>query len=284
MDGRYRQIKEVICRGMIDLGLKASTAASQIKDRLQYHPDVFEFYTNENDFTSEGLKRLKYDIQWVKSEATGKIVLHHPMKYQGYATEIIAPEHECPQLYSFIERSTLDLLQLAYDNDIQVLIHGAYARQTKDFIAMYHSFADAEAAAFDRLDHFQKLGDQHVMFENSLAQLFAYGCPVDEEKIAAHNYRLAFDTSHCFIKTNGSNKALMKSLINLKQQIVHYHLVDSFGKTHDSLPVGQGKINWQQVVPLLNPQATNIFEIKLTNEEDATEQVASYQYLKEIES
>lgn len=268
---------------MIDLGLKASTSASQIKDRLQYHPDVFEFFTDENDFTTEGLKCLAYDIEWVKSEATDKIVLHHPMKYRGTATEIIAPERRCPNLYAFVEQSALDLLQLADDHEVQVLIHGAYARQTQHFIEMYASFAEAEAAAFARLDHFQELGGRHVMFENSISQLFAYGLPADEEKIKEHHYRLAFDTSHCFIKVKGNNNALMTSLNNLKDQIVHYHLVDSLGQKHDSLPVGQGNINWQEVVPLLNPQATNIFEIQLANEDDAAEQVASYQYLKELE-
>ena len=34
----------------IQLGLKASTDSEQIEDRLRYKPDVFEFYTSENDF------------------------------------------------------------------------------------------------------------------------------------------------------------------------------------------------------------------------------------------
>ena len=36
------------------LGLKASTDQRQIRDRLQYHPDVFEFHLTENDFTEAG--------------------------------------------------------------------------------------------------------------------------------------------------------------------------------------------------------------------------------------
>ena len=268
---------------MIDLGLKASTKFSQIKDRLQYQPEVFEFYTDENDFTSEGLKRLEYDIEWVKNEATDKIILHHPMKYRGIATELVAPESNCPQLYHFIEQSSLDLLQLAKKHHVQTLIHGAYARQTQHFISMYPSLSKAEEALFERLDHFKKLGGKNVMFENSISPLFAYGYPVDEEKILAHHYRLAFDVSHCFIKTHGDNQALINSLQNLKDDVVHYHLVDSMGQAHDSLPVGDGKIDWKRVLPCLNPQATNIFEIKLADENNATEQVASYHYLKDLQ-
>ncbi|GBG94888.1 xylose isomerase [Ligilactobacillus salitolerans] len=267
---------------MIQLGLKSGTTERQVKDRLQYQPDVFEFYTNENDFTVEGLKRLTYDIEWVKDEATNKIVLHHPMKFRGVATELAAPEDRCPDLYAFVEQSSLDLLQIAAEQNVQVLIHGAYARQTEQFIAMYPNLATANKAVFKRLDHFQKLGGQHVMFENSISRLFAYGDPTQEKEILSHQYRLAYDTSHCFIKTRGSNEALDASLKNLHDQIVHYHLVDSMGQHHDSLPLGKGKISWQQVVPLLNPQATNIFEIQLADENHALEQVESFKYLQSL--
>ena len=46
------------------LGLKASTDERQIRDRLQYHPDVFEFHLTEADFTASGwqhfLKMVAY--------------------------------------------------------------------------------------------------------------------------------------------------------------------------------------------------------------------------------
>lgn len=267
---------------MVDLGLKAGTSERQIKDRLQYDPDVFEFFTDENDFTPDGLKRLAYDIEWVMCEATAKIVLHHPMKYQGQATELVAPESKCPQLYSFIERTSLYLLQFAFDYNIQLLLHGAYARQTDHFISMYPSVEKANEALFKRLDHFKELGQDHIMFENSISALFSYGEPASEKEILAHNYRLAFDTSHCFIKVHGSNQALINSLKNLRSDVVHYHLVDSKGKKHDGLPLGQGYIDWAKVMPCLNPAATNIFEIQLPDQNDGREQVDSYNYLREL--
>ena len=107
----------------VQLGLKGSTDDSQYRDRLQYHPDVFEFFTQEDDFTTDGLQKLRYAIQAVQNEATSKIVLHQPMRYQKTIfTELIAPESRCPGLYKFVEQSTIDLLQVAYDFDVQVLI------------------------------------------------------------------------------------------------------------------------------------------------------------------
>lgn len=41
----------------IDLGLKASSQSEQLKNRLSYRPNVFEFYTDEDDFTKEGIKK-----------------------------------------------------------------------------------------------------------------------------------------------------------------------------------------------------------------------------------
>ena len=36
------------------LGLKGSSERAQIDDRLQYHPQVYEFFTSTADFTDQG--------------------------------------------------------------------------------------------------------------------------------------------------------------------------------------------------------------------------------------
>lgn len=185
----------------ISLGLKASADLRQVKDRLQYKPEVFEFFTAESDFTNDGLKRLQVAIEEVKAAGVKQIVLHHPMRYRDTFTELIAPQEQCRELYYFIDKSTNDLLQLA------------------------------------------------------------------------------FDTSHCFIKVKANNEELLASLTRLKDQIVHYHLVDSYGQTHDSLTLGQGLIDWRRVLPRLNPAATSIYEINLKDQLDASEQVKSHEYL-----
>ena len=269
----------------VQLGLKGSTDDSQYRDRLQYHPDVFEFFTQEDDFTTDGLQKLRYAIQAVQNEATSKIVLHQPMRYQKTIfTELIAPESRCPGLYKFVEQSTIDLLQIAYDFDVQVLIHGAYLRQTPKYIAMYPSFDAAQDAAFKRMDRFNEMGGNHIMFENSISPIFYYGDPQFEDRILAHGYRLAFDTSHCFIAEHGDNDKLVASIKHLMDATVHYHLVDSMGEHHDSLVLGTGKIDWRRVLPLLNKnsKATSIYEINLADPTDAKEQMESHRYLVEL--
>lgn len=263
----------------IPLGLKASADLRQVKDRLQYKPEVFEFFTAESDFTNDGLKRLQVAIEEVKAAGVKRIVLHHPMHYRDTFTELIAPQEQCRDLYYFIDKSTNDLLQLAFDYNLQVLVHGSYSRQTQTFISMYPNLKAAQAAAFKRLDYFKQLGQAHIMFENSISPIFYYGEQDSDEEILAKNYRLAFDTSHCFIKVKANNEKLLASLTRLKDQIVHYHLVDSYGQTHDSLTLGQGLIDWRRVLPRLNPAATSIYEINLKDQLDASEQVKSHEYL-----
>lgn len=264
------------------LGLKGSTDRQQIDDRLQYHPVTYEFYTDANDFTPAGFEHLKDAVQYVQSRGVKHIVLHHPMKFGQYHTELIAPEKEFPDLYSFVESSTEKLIQVARDLDVQCLVHGSYARETADFIRLYPSLKAAQCAAFQRMDRFKQMGGDHIMFENSISPIFCYGDPDAEEEIKSHHYRLAFDTSHCFIATHGNNSKLQASLRNLQDQVVHYHLVDSLGQHHDSLPLGKGKINWQAVLPLLNPNATSIYEINLQNNNDCQEQLDSHHYLLKL--
>lgn len=265
------------------LGLKGSSNRQQIDDRLQFHPDVYEFYTDANDFTPEGYRHLDEAVQYVQSKGITNIVIHHPMVFKQWHSEVVAPEKDFPELYRFIETSTEQLINLAKKRNIQVLVHGGYAgKEVQQMVDLYPNVEAARQAVYSRLDRFAKAGGNHIMFENSIAPVFAYGHPAQEDEILAHNYRLAFDTSHCFIEMHGDNKALQASLKHLRDHVVHYHLVDSMGQTHDSLQLGKGKIDWAPVLKLLNPKATSIYEINLKDQSNCREQVASHRYLTKI--
>lgn len=264
------------------LGLKGSSDRAQIDDRLQYHPQVYEFFTSAADFSDQGYRHLTDAIEYVKSRGVKHIVLHHPMQFKQWHTELVAPENQFPDLYHFVEDSTMKLIRLAYNHDVQCLVHGSYAKETLDFIRCYPSLLDAQKAAYARMDRFQRAGGQHIMFENSISPIFSYGDPETEDIILDHHYRLAFDTSHCFIYLHGNNAGLQASLKHLGPQVVHYHLVDSMGVHHDSLPLGKGKIDWQAVLPLLNPQASSIYEINLADNNNCAEQMASHHYLQQL--
>lgn len=81
---------------------------------------------------------------------------------------------------------------------------------------------------------------------------------------------------------HADNDALIESLRHLKLQVKRYHLVDSMGQDHDSLPLGKGLVDWQRVVNELNPTASRIYEINLADQRHCQEMMASHQYLTQI--
>lgn len=265
------------------LGLKGSSSRIQIDDRLKHHPTVYEFFTDMSDFTPDGYRQLADAIQYVQAAGIHHIVLHHPMKFHEHHSEVVAPERYYPDLYRFIEQTIEQLIRLGEDLNVQVLVHGGYSgAEVQHMVDLYPTIADARQAVYHRLDRFARAGRDHIMFENSIAPVFAYGHPDQENEILAHHYRLAFDTSHCFIELHGDNQGLLASLRHLAPAVVHYHLVDSLGQNHDSLTLGTGKINWAGVLPLLNPAASSIYEINLHDQTNCAEQLASHRYLNQI--
>lgn len=260
------------------LGLKASTDPDQIAERLRCRPQVFEFFTTPADVTPAGLAHLRAMIAWVQ-QTTRRIVIHHPMSWHGGHVEIASAD---AALQAFVEASTTALLQVARDTDTQLLLHGSYNEPAARIQAEFGSVAAGRAAVLAQLDHWRDAGGDRIMFENSIAPTFPYTDPAFNAVLLAHHYRLAYDTSHTFIAAHGSNDVLAASLRQLAPAVVHYHLVDSQGLRHDSLPLGQGKIDWARVWPLLNPQATNIYEITLDDQLDSTAQRESHAYLERI--
>ncbi|MCI1892801.1 MAG: TIM barrel protein [Schleiferilactobacillus harbinensis] len=265
------------------LGLKASTDPAQIAERLRYSPTVFEFFTTPADCTPAGLNHLQKMIEWVQ-HTTHRIVIHHPMSYRGHHVEVSTPARIDPAMAQFVTTSTQDLLKVAREMDVQLLIHGSYNAPVQTINAEFGDVATGRQAVLDELDHWRDVGGDHIMFENSISPIYPYSDPVFNQAILAHHYRLAFDTSHTFIAAHGNNDVLVASLQQLAPAIVHYHLVDSMGQFHDSLPLGQGRIDWARVWPTLNQTATNIYEITLANQLDSTAQRASHTYLEHIKA
>lgn len=269
--------------GKVQLGLKASQTPAQLMNRLQYRPQVFEFFTSEADFDSAAFAALKAAVLFVKENVTEQIVIHHPMSYHGvHLDQLLDPKREA-EAYQFLHDSTAALLGLATEVDVKVLVHGGYGSDSVPLINEYESLSVARDVVFERLDELVRQGSGHVMIENGVTASFMYGDPQLDERIIQHHYPLVCDLSHVFIALHGDMDLTMLALKRLAPLIQHYHLVDSMGQRHDSLPLGQGLIDWQRVLPVLNPRATMIYEVP--DETDATcgNMLSSYHYLRALE-
>ncbi|MEE8824607.1 xylose isomerase-like TIM barrel [Lentilactobacillus sunkii] len=264
------------------LGLKASTNQRQIDERLQYHPQVFEFFTTSDDVTPQGLDHLQQMIEYVQKSGVEHIVMHHPMKFNGQHNEVsVNPDTDRKQ-YQFMMNSSKALIEVAQQSGTQLLIHGGYNQPVSEILGKFGSISAGRKIVLERLDYFKSLGSSNVMFENSISPLFDFGDPQVESEVLKHHYRLCYDTSHGFIVLHGDNQKLQESMSRLRGQIVHYHFVDSMGQFHDSLTLGKGAIDWQPLKPLVNRNATNIFEINLQDQFDCREMLESYKYLKKV--
>jgi len=270
--------------GKIQLGLKASAEIEQLMNRLQYRPEVFEFFTSAADFEPASFKALVEAIQFVKTNVTERVIIHHPMSYRDWHLDQLLDEEREPAAYQFLQTSTEQLLTLASDLDVQVLIHGGYGgSDSLKLLNEYESLMAARTAVFERLDQLVRQAKGHVMIENGITPSFMYGDPQLDELIIQHNLPLVCDVSHVFIGLHGDMDLTMLALKRLAPLIQHYHLVDSLGQQHDSLPLGQGLIDWQRVLPVLNPGATMIYEVPDETDATCANMLSSYHYLRSLE-
>ncbi|GEO70815.1 sugar phosphate isomerase/epimerase family protein [Levilactobacillus acidifarinae] len=270
--------------GKVQLGLKAGADPTQLLDRLKYRPEVFEFFTSEADFTPTAFRTFKAKVQFVQTNVTRKIVIHHPMKFHDQHLDQLLDAHREPQAYAFFQQSTAQLLDLANDLNVRILVHGGYGgAESQQLIDEYPSLVAARATVFDHLDQLVAQGNGHVMIENGITASFMYGDPQIDDTILAHHWPLVCDLSHVFIGLHGDMDRTMAALTKLKPLIRHYHLVDSLGQRHDSLPLGAGLIDWRRVLPALNPQATMIYEVPDETDATCANMLRSYHYLRGLE-
>ncbi|AVK63308.1 sugar phosphate isomerase/epimerase [Lactobacillus sp. CBA3606] len=270
--------------GMVQLGLKASSEPDQLMNRLQYRPTTFEFFTSAADFEPAAFQRLKQAITFVKAQVTTDVIVHHPMSYQGvHLDQLLDPNREA-KAYQFLQQSTTQLIALAVELDVRLLVHGGYGgAESAALVTEYASLAAARATVFERLDMLVRQGQGHVMIENGITPSFMYGDPQLDELIIQHHLPLVCDLSHVFIGLHGDMALTMLSLKRLRPLIQHYHLVDSLGQQHDSLPLGTGLIDWQRVLPVLNPTASMIYEVPDETDATCANMLASYHYLRNLE-
>ena len=268
--------------GKVQLGLKASAQPAQLMNRLQYRPEVFEFFTSSADFQPERFKALKAAVKFVLANVTEKVIVHHPMSYQGtHLDQLLDPQRQ-PEAYQFLHASTDQLLDLANDLDVKILVHGGYGGT--ELLDQYPSVTAARTVVLSRLDELVRQANGHVMIENGITPSFMYGDPQLDEQLIQHHFPLVCDLSHVFIGLHGDMELTMLALKRLVPLIQHYHLVDSLGQQHDSLPLGRGLIDWQRVLPVLNSHATMIYEVPDETDATCANMLSSYHYLRDMET
>jgi sugar phosphate isomerase/epimerase len=253
--------------------LKANMELENLNDRLQYDPEIIEFFLNDTDMARTGLIRER--IRMIKERGI-KAFLHHPSTYKGSYLDILSKD---PDMYRFYRESSEQLAEICREEDAKCIIHANYVGS----VGSEHEELEGSRLMKKEIQAIAAYAGDRFLWEDSTEGLFCYANPyLIEEVIAPLNLSVNVDVSHTFIAFRGDNGKLEEVLQRTAPYAAYYHLVDSMGETHDSLMLGQGKIDWRMVKPYVLGKDF-IFEIGLAGDHsDCTPMVESARFFEQI--
>lgn len=253
---------------MNNMRLKSSLDRESLDDRLQYEPEIIEFFLSVEDLEQSDLIRSR--IRELRERGI-RVYLHHPTRYNGKFLDILSPD---PDRYRYYQQSTEQLVAICQEEGAKCVIHANYVKSENPEITRERTLLmKAE------IEKILVYGRDVLLWEDSTDGLFCYANPyLIDEVIIPLQLPVNVDVSHTFISFRGDNDRLREVLERTAPYAQYYHLVDSMGEYHDSLPLGQGKIDWRMVKQLVNGK-DYIFEINLNGGHiDCTPMVESARY------
>lgn len=266
------------------LGLKGSTNPRQLLDRItQRDIDIFEFHLNEDDLFGEKREELEYWMQYSRNKGI-QVYLHHPPYINGVTLDVMASDSI---MASFFELSTRILVDLCEKYDCYTVVHWNYSAFTEKEheearLKNQHHKAKLDALIKRTLDVNEQIGKGRILWENSIAILGTYlNDFLWADMLAQTDIKLTFDISHAFISLKADNDALLKTIDKLQHNIQYFHVVDSMGETHDSLPLGEGLVDFKQLKPYIIKH-NYIYEVGLGDFNHCKEMLKSHRVFQSI--
>ncbi|QHW32092.1 sugar phosphate isomerase/epimerase [Paenibacillus rhizovicinus] len=258
------------------LRLKGNLEQRNVDNRLSYNPDIIEFYLSEQDLESPDLIRDR--IRQLHKRGV-KPYLHHPPKFQGEYLDILSSN---PAVRRYYHESSELLARICKEERAKCIIHAHYTHTE----SCHYITRERTVRLREEIREILTYARDVFLWEDSTAGLFAYGTNpyLVDELIVPLELPLNVDVSHAFISCGGDNERLQHVLERTKPYAEYYHLVDSMGIEHDSLSLGQGRIDWRMVKPLVLGKDF-IFEITLAGDHsDCTPMVDSARYFANVET
>lgn len=249
--------------------LKCSTDLLQLEDRLKYNPHTIELHLVEEDLLN--LSRLKSIVIELKENGI-TVVLHQPFTFNNILLDINEEGYNRDSY--FYQLGVLS--QLAEELDVYVVFHGNYKCEFN------HISKELSIETYERISNINKYVSNKILWENAIWSSFSYDNEyIFDDIIKPLNLNLCFDISHAFISLKGDNKKLLELVKQVDMYVKHYHVVDSFGVTHDSLSLGEGLIDFKVLKPYIENKSY-IFEINLKDQLNCEEMLNSSNYFKNL--
>lgn len=255
--------------------LKSGLKKEHISNRLKYNPEILELHLNEEDMYQP--ERIIDTIKMLQDQGI-RVYLHHPSKYRGQYLDIISEDMERRFFYDW---SSSVLARICEQMQVKCVIHCHYASSESSRGIENES---KRLKVRKRIEEILSIHSSCFLWEDTIGGIFSAENPyLREEIIEPLNLPLTIDISHSFIALKGSNERLQTHLEHYAFYAQYYHVVDSMGVIHDSLPLGKGKINWAMVKPFVI-DTDFIFEIGLSdsNHLDCSPMLESAKYFEEV--
>ncbi|WP_062051333.1 TIM barrel protein [Bacillus sp. JCM 19034] len=255
--------------------LKSGLKKEHLTNRLKYNPEIIELHLNEEDMYRP--ERIIETIEILQAKGI-RVYLHHPSKYKGQYLDIISNDKERRYFYDW---SSSVLARICEQMKVKCVIHCHYASSESS-----KGIEDEKKriSVRKRIEDILSIHSSCFLWEDTIAGIFSAENPyLLEEIIEPLHLPLTIDISHSFIALKGSNERLNTHLREHAYYARYYHVVDSMGVIHDSLPLGKGKIDWKMVKPFV-VDSDFIFEIGLSdsNHLDCSPMLESAMYFTNI--
>lgn len=257
---------------MIRNRLKSNISDISIQDRLQYNPEIIEFFLDEDSL--KDIENLRKKVRFLKEKGI-KVFLHHPTRVNGKILDILSEDKEVKNYYEWSSRV---LAQLCTEEDIRCIIHCHYAGTESS----NHLTLEKTLEMKQEIEKILEFGREVFLWEDTIEGLFAHTNPyLLEYIIKPLNLDLNLDISHSYIATKGNNEQLLDIVKKTAPFVKYLHVVDSFGQEHDGRELGKGSINWAAIKPYIEDKDF-VFEILLDDLNDCSPMVRSADYFNSI--
>ncbi|TYR78925.1 sugar phosphate isomerase/epimerase [Priestia megaterium] len=254
--------------------LKTGLNKDHIQNRLNYNPEIIELHLIEADLYHP--ERIIQAIRLLKAKGV-RVYLHHPMMYKGQYLDIISSNEKMREHYDW---SCELLASICKQEQIKCVVHCHYnSSESTDY-----KDKDKRKETRKRIETILQISSECFLWEDTIEGIFSAENPfLFSEIVQPLNLSLNIDISHSFIALKGDNQKLQKHLEKFHSFADYFHLVDSTGTFHDSLPLGEGNINWHMVKPYVK-DTDFIFEIDLraSKHSDCTPMIKSAAYFNSI--
>lgn len=255
--------------------LKTGLNKDHIQERLTYNPEVMEFHLVEDDLYRP--ERIVEGVRLLKSKGV-RVYLHHPMTFKGQYLDIISSNHEMRVHYDW---SCKVLAGICQQEEIKCVVHCHYVTSES---TDYGNQAKRKETR-QRIEEILKICGESFLWEDTTRGIFSAENPfLLSEIVDPLHLPLNIDISHSFIALRGDNQKLHGHLESFSPYADYFHVVDSMGVHHDSLPLGEGRIDWAMVKPYVK-NTDFVFEIDLStsNHCDCSPMIKSANYFNHIE-